>query len=81
MRNNETHLREVGDVHCGGLPHAGYVSQLLFHMITEYNTPKHIIASFSLGILRTTDEINQYIINPLREKLRIQNIHKMNQIK
>ena len=34
-----------------------------------------------MNILRRVSEINQYIVNPLRAKLREQNIHRMNQIK
>ena len=34
-----------------------------------------------MNIVRRVSEINQYVVNPLREKLRRQNIHRMTQIK
>ena len=74
MRKNESHIREVGDVHCGGLPNMHRMDYML--RIYKYDGQREVIC-----LLRIALEINQYIIDPLREKLRIQNIHKMTQIK
>ena len=83
MRNRKANLREVGDVHCGGLPELWRLSQKL--RPAPYGTyigeVPYQIKDQVLTILRRLSEINQYIVNPLREKLREQNIHRLNQIK
>ena len=83
MRNHTTNLREVGDVHCGGLPEIWQFDRKL----QSYPYGLYIgLVSIdtrirAMNILRRVDEINQYVVNPLREKLHEQNIHRMNQIK
>ena len=83
MRSRKTNLREVGDVHCGGLPLIWQFDQKLYsypHGIYQGQTPIETRVR-AMNILRRVDEINQYVVNPLRRSLREQNIHRMNQIK
>ena len=84
MRNRKANLREVGDVHCGGLPQIWRFDQKLqsreYGGIYTGNVPLETRRRV-MNILRRLSEINQYVVNPLREKLRRQNIHRMAQIK
>lgn len=84
MRNRKANLREVGDVHCGGLPQTWQFD----HKLQSPEYGGRYIGDVPLktrtrvmNILRRLSEINQYVVNPLREKLRQQNIHRMAQIK
>jgi hypothetical protein len=84
MRNRKANLREVGDVHCGGLPQIWLFDQTL--QSREYGGKYNGNVSLEMrrrvmNIVRRVSEINQYVVNPLREKLRHQNIHRMTQIK
>lgn len=83
MRNHTKNLREVGDVHCGGLPEIWQFDRKLQSVpYGSYQGQVSIETRLrAMNILRRVDEINQYIVNPLREKLREQNIHRMTQIK
>ena len=75
LRTTQQNVREVGDVHCGGLP--GF-RDLQCRMKSIEKTEEHRIM---INILQIALEISQDIVNPLRESLRTQNIHRMTQIK
>jgi hypothetical protein len=83
MHNNNPHIREVGDVHCGGLPEIHLFDRKLtaakyggwYVGYIPYETRVR-----AMNIMRRVFEINQYVVNPLREKMREQNVHKMDQI-
>ena len=75
LRTTQRNIREVGDVHCGGLPGFG---DLRYRLGSIEGTPERAMMD---QILQIALEISQYIVNPLRETLRNQNIHRMNQIK
>ena len=82
MRNHKGNLREVGDVHCGGLPPIwAFDRKLSSHPHGTYNgdIPQETRVR-TMNIVRRVDEINQYIVRPLRETMRRQNVHRMNQI-
>ena len=76
-------LREVGDVHCGGLPQIWHFDRrLTWAPFGSYNgSIPRAIRVRAMDVLRRVTEINQYVVNPLREKLHEQNIHRMTQIK
>jgi hypothetical protein len=83
MRNRKGDLREVGDVHCGGLPQIwAFDRKLSYHPHGTYiGYIPHEIRIRAMNIVRRVTEINQYIVNPLRETLHEQNVHRLNQVK
>lgn len=83
MQKHGGNLREVGDVHCGGLPQIwDFDRRLTWAPFGSYqgSIPRAVRVQ-AMNVLRRVDEINQYVLDPLREKLHQQNIHRMNQIK
>ena len=84
MRNRMSTLREVGDVHCGGLPQIWQFDMALqdYPDFGRYrgNIPRATRIRV-MNMMRRVYEINQYVVEPLRETLREQNVHKMDQIK
>ena len=74
MRKNKGNLRRVGNIQCGRLPTWSQIYVCLARF------PKNLRKRVE-NIIRHLEEISQYIVNPIREKLREPNIHRMNQIK
>ena len=83
MQKRGGNLREVGDVHCGGLPHIWQFDRSL--TLAPYGSYQGFIPRAirvkAMDVLRRVTEINQYVLNPLREKMQEQNFHRMTQIK
>ena len=83
MQKRGGNLREVGDVHCGGLPQLwqfDWILTLAPFGSYQGSMPRAVRVR-TMNVLRRVTEINQYVLNPLREKMREQNVHRMTQIK
>jgi hypothetical protein len=83
MRNRKGDLREVGDVHCGGLPPIWAFDRKLTRAPPHGTYNGDIPYDFrvrAMNIVRRVTEINQYVVDPLRATLRRQNVHRMDQI-
>jgi hypothetical protein len=83
MKKRKGNLREVGDVHCGGLPLIWqFDRRLTWAPYGSYkgSLPRNIRVQ-AMNVLRRVTEITQYVLNPMRDKMREQNIHRMTQIK
>jgi len=83
MQKRGGNLREVGDVYCGGLPDIWrFDRKLTWAPFGSYKgSIPRAIRVWAMDVLRRVTEINQYVVIPLRENLRQQNIHRMTQIK
>jgi hypothetical protein len=83
MQKRGGNLREVGDVHCGGMPEIWrFDRKLTWAPFGSYkgSIPRAVRVR-AMDVLRRVTEINQYVVNPLRVILREQNVHRMTQIK
>jgi hypothetical protein len=83
MQKRGGDLREVGDVHCGGLPQIWQFDRRLTwapHGSYKGSLPRAVRVRV-MDVLRRVTEINQYVVIRLRRNLREQNVHRMTQIK